>query len=89
MQQASKESYKSHYETYKGWSVAVQISAHMSRIDTGRDAADYIPRVVVTEHDGVNFKDKEVADGGSYLTPELCIENGIRTAREYIDRKAK
>lgn len=89
MQQASKQTYKSHYETYKGWNVAVQISAHMSRIDSGRDAADYIPRVVVTEHDGVNFKDKEVADGGSYSSPQLCIEHGVRTAREYIDRKAK
>jgi len=87
--QASKEAYKSHYETYKCLSVAVQISAHMSRIDNARDVADYIPHVVVTEHDGVNFKDKEVADGGSYSTPELCIEHGIRSAHEYIDRKTK
>ncbi len=87
--QASNQEYKSHYETYKGWSVAVQVSAHMSRIDTDRDAADYIPRVVVTRHDGVNFEDKEVADGGSYPTPELCIERGLRTAHDYIDGKTK
>ncbi|MFC7299759.1 hypothetical protein [Herminiimonas aquatilis] len=87
--QAPTESYKSHYETYKGWGVSVQISAHLSRIDAGRDAPDYIPRVIVTEHEGFNFKDKEVADGGSYPTPKQCIEHGIRSAHAYIDRQDK
>jgi hypothetical protein len=80
---------QSHYETYKGWSVSVQISAHLSRIDTDRKAPDYMPRVIVTHHDGANFTDREVADGHSYTTPEECIKHGILTAHEYIDRKSK
>ncbi|ABR91110.1 Hypothetical protein mma_2471 [Janthinobacterium sp. Marseille] len=79
----------SHYETYKGWSVAVQVSAHMSRIDTERKEGAYIPRIIVTEHIGTDFKDKEVPDGHSYPTPEECIAQGILTAREYIDRKTE
>lgn len=79
---------ESHYETYKSWSVAVQISAHLSRIDTGRKLPDYIPRDVVTEHDGVNVKDKEVADGHSYPSKEECIKHGILTAHAYIDGKS-
>jgi hypothetical protein len=75
----------SHYETYKGWSVSVQVSAHLSGIDTDRKVADYIPRVVITEHRGNAFKDKEIADGHSYPTPEKCIEHGIIRARAYID----
>ena len=74
----------SHYETYKGWSVAVQVSAHMSRIDTNREDNAYIPRIIVTEHIGTDFKDKEVPDGHSYPTPEACIAQGILTARDYI-----
>jgi hypothetical protein len=78
---------QSHYETYKGWSVSVQISAHLSRIDTDRKIDAYMPRIVVTEHDGGKFKDREVADGHTYPTTEECIAHGISTAREYIDRK--
>jgi hypothetical protein len=80
---------KSHCETYKGWSVAVQVSAHMSRIDTERKEGAYIPRIIVTEHIGTDFKDKEVPDGHSYPTPEECIAQGILTAHEYIDRKTE
>ena len=79
---------ESHYETYRGWSVAVQISAHLSRIDTDRKLPDYIPRVVVTEHNGSEFKDREVADGHSYPTTEECIKHGILTAHEYIDGRS-
>jgi len=78
---------KSHYETYKGWAVSVQVSAHLSRIDTTRQASDYMPRVVVTEYTADGFKDREVADGHSYPTIDECIAHGIRTAHEYIDRK--
>jgi hypothetical protein len=78
---------QSHYETYKGWSVSVQVSAHLSRIDPDRKLPDYIPRVVVTEHMGRDFKDREIADGHSYPTTDDCIAHGIQTAREYIDRK--
>jgi len=86
--QSTKEKYPSHYGTYKGWSVAVQISAHLSRIDTQRDWPDYMPRIVVTEHlEGNQFKDREVQDGHTYTTLEECIERGIATAHEYIDRK--
>jgi len=78
---------QSHYEVYKGWDVSVQVSAHLSRIDIDRELPDYIPRVVVTEHMGRDFKDREVADGHSYPTIEECIAHGIQTAREYIDRR--
>lgn len=78
----------SHYETYKGWSVSVEISAHLSRIDTDRKLPDYIPRVVITEHFTGGFKDREIADGHSYPTMEECIAHGIQTAHEYIDTKA-
>lgn len=77
----------SHYETYKGWSVSVEISAHLSRIDTDRKLPDYIPRVVITEHFADGFKDREIADGHSYPTMEDCIAHGIQTAHEYIDDK--
>jgi hypothetical protein len=77
----------SHFETYKGWSVSVQVSAHLSRIDTDRELPDYIPRVVVTEHMERDFRDREIADGHSYPTMEACIAHGIQTAHEYIDRK--
>lgn len=78
---------QSHYETYKGWSVSVQISAHLSRIDTDRDLPDYMPRVFVTEHFPGGFKDREVIEGHSYPTMEECIERGTQAAREYIDGK--
>jgi hypothetical protein len=78
---------QSHYETYRGWSVSVQISAHLSRIDIDRKLPDYIPRIVVTEHLDNGFNDREVADGHSYPTEEECIAHGIRTAHEYIDGK--
>lgn len=78
---------QSHYETYKGWSVSVQVSAHLSRIDTDRELPDYMPRVYVTEHFPDGFKDREVIDGHSYPTTEACIEHGLQTAREYIDRQ--
>lgn len=79
---------QSHYETYKGWSVSVQVSAHLSRIDTDRKLPDYMPRIVVTEHmEGRDFKDREVVDGHSYPTVDACVAHGIQTAREYIDRR--
>lgn len=77
----------SHYETYRDWSVSVQISAHLSRVDPDRELQDYIPRVIVTEHKGRDFQDSEVADGHSYPTMEACIAHGIQTAHEYIDRR--
>ncbi len=80
---------QSHYETYKGWSVSVQISAHLSRIDPDRKLTDYIPRVVITEHFDGGFRDREVADGHSYPTIDECIAHGIQTAHEYIDKKAE
>jgi len=86
--EATQQPYPSHYETYKGWSVSVQISAHLSRIDTGRKLPDYMPRVFVTEHlAGNQFKDREVVDGHTYTTPEECIQRGLAAAHEYIDRK--
>lgn len=78
---------QSHYETYKGWNVSVQISAHLSRIDPDRDLPDYMPRVFVTEHFPGGFKDREVIEGHSYPTMEECIERGTQAAREYIDSK--
>ena len=80
---------KSHYETYKGWSVSVQVSAHLSRIDTDRKEAAYMPRIIITEHDGARFNDREVAEGHTYPTPEECIKRGLIRAREYIDSKEK
>ena len=80
---------KSHYETYKGWSVSVQVSAHMSRIDTDRKDPAYMPRIVVTEHNGTEFTDREVVEGHTYPTPEECIKQGLAYAHEYIDRKQK
>lgn len=78
----------SHYETYKGWSVSVEISAHLSRIDTDRELPDYIPRVIVTEHfGGGKFADREVPEGSSYTTQEECIQRGVLAAHAYIDRK--
>lgn len=79
---------KSHYETYKGWSVSVQVSAHLSGAEIDKSFPEFMPRIVVTEHlGGRDFKDKEVIDGQSYPTQEQCIERGIVTARDYIDRK--
>jgi len=79
---------KSHYETYKGWSVSVQVAAHLSGAEVDKAFPEYMPRVFVTEHFGAGkFKDKEVIDGHSYPTQEECIEKGLIAAREYIDRQ--
>lgn len=75
---------ESHYETCKEWGVSVQVSAHLSRMDIDGKAEDCIPRILVTEHDGARFKDREVADGCSYPAAGECIRYGILTAREYI-----
>jgi hypothetical protein len=80
---------QSHYEVYRGWSVSVQISAHLSRIDTDRKTGAYMPRIVITHHDGASFKDREIAEGHTYSTPEECIQRGVIHAREYIDSKEK
>lgn len=77
----------SHYETYKGWHVSVQVSAHLSRVDPDRELPGYIPRVIVTEHTERAFRDSEVADGHSYPTMDACIAHGIQTAYDYIDRR--
>jgi len=79
---------KSHYETYKGWDVSVQVAAHLSAAEIDKAFSEYMPRVFVTEyHGGRDFTSKEVIDGKSYPTQEQCIERGIVAAREYIDRK--
>lgn len=79
---------KSHYETYKGWDVSVQVSAHLSAIDIDRKDEAYMPRIFVTEHlGGRDFRDTEVIDGHTYPSREACIAQGLVTAREYIDRK--
>jgi len=79
---------KSHYETYKGWSVSVQVSAHLSAVEVDKQFDEYMPRVFVTEHlGGREFRDFEVIDGHSYPTREECIQRGIIAAHEYIDRK--
>jgi len=79
---------KSHYETYKGWDISVQISAHLSAIDVDSKQEAYMPRIVVTEHlENRNFRDVEVIDGHSYPSRETCINQGIAAARAYIDRK--
>ncbi|HTH45275.1 MAG TPA: hypothetical protein VL528_09340 [Oxalicibacterium sp.] len=75
----------SHYESYRGWDVSVQVSGHLSRIDPERELPDYVPRVIVTEHKGRNFQDREVVDGHSYPTMDACIAHGIQSARDYID----
>ena len=88
MKNTNNPTYPSHYEIYKGRDISVQVSAHLSSIDVDRELPDYMPRIVVTEHSGADFKDREVINGHSYPTPDECIAQGLKTAHAYIDKHA-
>ncbi len=78
---------KSHYETYKGWKILVEISGNSCGDDGDTEVSHYIPRIVVTEQLSIGFKDLGVETDIAYPTPERCIQGGIASARKFIDNR--
>jgi hypothetical protein len=76
---------KSHYETYKGWKILVEISGSSFIDDVNVNACCYIPRIVATEQLSIGFRELEVPATIAYPTPERCIYGGITMARKFID----
>jgi len=76
---------KSHYETYKGWNVQVEIAANSFIDDSDGNMSRYIPRIVATEQQSIGFKELNVPSEAAYPTAERCIQAGIVAARKFID----
>jgi hypothetical protein len=76
---------KSHYETYKGWKILVEISGNSFIDDVDTKACRYIPRIVVTEQLSIGFRELEVPAVIAYPTLERCMHGGIAMAHKFID----
>lgn len=79
---------QSHRETYKGWTVLVEISGDSRVEDSAGKTCLYAPRIVVTEQLSIGFRELEVTIDDCYATPVQCFQGGIRAARNFIDGRS-
>lgn len=81
-------SMRPHYERYKKWNIAVEISGDSLYVECDEDACAYLPRIVVSEPLSIGFRDLQVPVTTVYRTAECCMQAGVVIARQFIDARS-